>query len=431
MKSVATTRMFVKTDVGANNNKFWEITIDAAGTVSTRNGRVGSAGQKRALGQGERLMESKIREKLRGNYKEIEIVGAPDKCAAISGTELRSAAEEQIGRGDPVVTDLVRSLAAINRHQLLAATGGQMDLDLSTGIISTPVGVVTQANVEHARALLARLEPFVVSSNFDADRFRSTLQDYLMLVPQKVGAARGWHRNFLPDPDALARQGALLDQLESSITIALDRIRNAAKTDGKPAASAPSIFDVSLRLSEDPELLARVARFYRDGSSVKHMASKFRIGRVFDVSLGMMDREFELDGRKTGGVRQLWHGTRAHNLLSILKSGLIIPRSGGSIHVTGRMFGDGIYFSDQSTKSLNYSAGFWDGSAGSERRCYMFLADVAMGKPWHPDCTGSDLRPAPGHDSIFAKGGDLVRNNEMIVFRTGQVRLSHLVEFNI
>ncbi|WP_411840119.1 WGR domain-containing protein [Paracoccus sp. ME4] len=423
--------MFVKTDVEANNNKFWEITIDAAGTVSTRNGRVGSAGQKRTLGQGEKLVESKIREKLRGSYKEIEIVGAPETGGAIGSSELRSAAEDQIGRGDPVVTDLVRSLVAINRHQLLAATGGQMDLDLSSGIISTPVGVVTQANVERARALLAELEPFVVSQNFDAGSFRSTLQDYLMLVPQKVGASRGWHRSFLPDPDALSRQGALLDQLESSISIARDRIRDAANLDGKPGSAAASIFDVSLRLSEDAALLERVATFYRDGSSVSHMASKFRIGRVFDVSLGAMDREFERDGRKTGGIRQLWHGTRAHNLLSILKSGLIIPKSGGSIHVTGRMFGNGIYFSDQSTKSLNYSAGFWDGSAGSERRCYMFLADVAMGKPWHPDRTGSGLRPAAGHDSIFAKGGDLVRNNEMIVFRAGQVRLSHLVEFNI
>jgi poly [ADP-ribose] polymerase len=93
------------------------------------------------------------------------------------------------------------------------------------------------------------------------------------------------------------------------------------------------------------------------------------------------------------------------------------------------MFGNGVYFSDQSTKSLNYAAGYWDGKAADER-CYMFLADVAMGRPWHPDRTGSSVKPPAGYDSVFARGGkDRVLNNEMIVYRTSQVNLKYLVEF--
>ena len=111
------------------------------------------------------------------------------------------------------------------------------------------------------------------------------------------------------------------------------------------------------------------------------------------------------------------------------KSGLIIPKSNGSIQVTGRMFGNGIYFSDQSTKSLNYSYGYWDGGA-KDNRCFMFLADVAMGKPWHPTRTGPNVVPAAGHDSVYARGGrDIVQNNEMIVYRTSQAKLKYLVEF--
>ena len=153
------------------------------------------------------------------------------------------------------------------------------------------------------------------------------------------------------------------------------------------------------------------------------------MARIFDVSLGSMDKDYEADGAIVGGVSELWHGTRAHNLMSILKGGLIIPRSNGSIPVTGRMFGDGLYFSDQSTKSLNYAYGYWDGGRRDDR-CYMFLADVAMGKPWHPDRTGSSVKPPKGFDSVFARGGkDQVQNNEMIVYRTSQARLKYLVEF--
>lgn len=195
------------------------------------------------------------------------------------------------------------------------------------------------------------------------------------------------------------------------------------------SAEAPKIFDVSMRVSEDPDLRARILAFFKAGHHTKHASSNLRVARIFEVILGDMDRQYREDGLKVGGVMELWHGTRAHNLLSILRSGLIIPRENGSIHVTGRMFGNGVYFSDQSTKSLNYAAGYWDGKA-SEDRCFMFLADVAMGRPWHPDRTGASVKPPAGYDSVYARGGkDRVLNNEMIVYRTSQVNLKYLVEF--
>lgn len=421
----AETRMYVLTSAQANSNKFWEVSIAEDGVVSSRNGRVGSKGQERKLGQGEALFNRKIREKERKGYKFIEVVGAPSR-GAVNSEDLATAAEEQIGRGDPVIVGLVRELAQINRHQLLAATGGQMDIDLSTGIISTPVGVVTVQNLKDARELLGKIEPYVTKDNFDSPRFITTLEDYLMLVPQKVGARAGWHRDFLTDVEALTSQGQLLDQLEASIDVAQERVKAAADA---PDAPVQSIFDVKMTVSEDLVLRKRIESLYAAGRSNRHASHRLTPARIFEVSLGNMDREYEADGAKLGGVQELWHGTRAHNLLSILKSGLIIPKSSGSIHVTGRMFGDGLYFSDQSTKSLNYAYGYWDGGARDDR-CFMFLADVAMGKPCHPTKTGRNVTPEKGYDSVYARGGkDHVMNNEMIVYRTSQARLKYLVEF--
>ena len=424
----AQTLMYVLTDANANNNKFWEISRDEAGRVSTRNGRVGSAGQHRVLGAGDTLFNAKIREKERKGYKRIDVVGQPSEPGGINKAELIGAAEAQIGRGDPVISALVRQLAEINRHQIIAASGGQMNVDLVTGIVSTPVGVVTLANIRQARDLLQRLEPLIRGADFDSPDFLTPLEEYLMLVPQKVGSKRGWHRDFLAAEDALARQGTLLDQLEGSIEIAEDRLRKTCESESSDAAAA-RIFDVTMRASEDPELRDRVLAFFKAGHHAKHASSRLKVARIFEVTLGDMDREYREYGLRVGGVMELWHGTQAHNLLSILKSGLIVPRGNGSIHVTGRMFGNGVYFSDQSTKSLNYAAGYWDGKA-SDERCYMFLADVAMGRPWHPDRTGSSVKPPAGYDSVFARGGkDRVLNNEMIVYRTSQVNLKYLVEF--
>ena len=423
--TTAETRMYILTDANANNNKFWEVSIDEAEQVVTRNGRVGAKGQTRKLGQGMTLFNRKVREKERKGYKQIDVVGKAPSGAANSEV-LATAAEEQIARGNPVIAELVRELAKINKHQILAASGGQMDVDLGTGIISTPLGVVTAQNIEKARDLLQGFEQYVLKEDFDAPGFIDPLEQYLMLVPQKVGSRRGWHRNFLTDVDSLIQQSSLLDQLESSIEIATQRIRDA----GKEAPEAPKdIFNVTMSVCEDEKVRRHIEKIYESGRNRVHASHGLKMARIFDISLGSMDKDYEADGANIGGISELWHGTRAHNLMSILKGGLIIPKSNGSIRVTGRMFGDGLYFSDQSTKSLNYAYGYWDGGRRDDK-CYMFLADVAMGKPWHPDRTGSSVKPPKGYDSVFARGGrDQVMNNEMIVYRTSQARLKYLVEF--
>lgn len=59
----------------------------------------------------------------------------------------------------------------------------------------------------------------------------------------------------------------------------------------------------------------------------------------------------------------------------------------------------------------------------------MFVVDVAMGKYYVP--SGPRREPPPaGYDSYFAKGRESgVLNNEMIIFRTSQANITHLIEF--
>lgn len=426
MNEIVAREKYVMTDVEANNNKVWEVILHANGEVFTRNGRIGSEGQQRSLGFGGRpLMDRKIREKTRKGYEKIDIVDAQVGPQASTET-VKRAALDQIAGGCPTVSDLVGKLIRINRHQILAASGGQMDVSLDDGVVRTPVGVVTAENVRSARDLLIDLAPKVERRAFDDPDFILTLNRYLMLVPQKVGAKRGWHHEFMPDHESLLRQSALLDQLEGSIEIARKALDQARE---KAAGETPKIFDVRMALIEDGSVIDRITRFYRESLNTRHSSAHLRPQRVFSIDIATMSEAFRKDGEKIGNVRELWHGTRAHNLLSILKGGLIIPRSGGSIHVTGRMFGDGLYFSDQSTKSLNYAYGYWDGGSRDDT-CYMFLADVAMGREYTPrNATYDDPLPA-GYDSTFAVGGRSgVHNNEMIVYRTGQARLKYLIEF--
>jgi len=420
---IAEKQMFVLTDAFNNNNKFWEATLFENGDCQCRWGRIGTDGQSKTFfGIGVDGVRSKIREKTGKGYRMVSVVDAT------LNSSVKSVAQRELAGDNPELKVLIKRLAEANRHQILTASGGQMILDLSTGIISTPVGVVTLDSIEEARKLLLKFSVYVKKKDFDNPKYIGSLNDYLMLVPQKVGSSRGWHRDFLTTDISLVKQTNLLDQLESSVEMAVNQIQVAKD---KAAGKMVPTFDVTLSVLEDNKVIDSILKLFNSGVNVKHVSRDLKPVRFFEVDIASMSTAFDKDGAKIGNIMRLWHGTRLHNVLSILKSGLIIPK-GGSIQINGRMFGDGLYFSDQATKSLNYSYGYWDNDM-KDSNCFMFLADVAMGKPHTPIGSrySSHSFPVSGSDSTFAKAGKSgVMNNEMIVYRPSQAKLRYLVEFS-
>lgn len=437
MATVIEHKKYVAVNPLENNNKFWEYSVYDDNTMTFTYGRIdvtSTTTKPQTLDR--KKLNTKIREKLNDKtapYTEIQIVAAKQTPVAsgssLSKEQLKKIAEAEIGAGCPVVSTLVKKLAEANRHELIASTGGAMDIDLSTGIISTAMGVITGEAVDAARDHLADMTKFVIKRDFDNPDYVKALGDYLRLVPQRTPSNRGWHRYFISDDKDIAKQSSLLDQLETSVDLANQRLVDAAKApkknDGKPAQST---FEVKLNVIDDPAVIKMVNKLYKDTAQSIHMSHKLKPVRVYEVNIPHMSSAFEADGRKVGNIQMLWHGTRMFNVLSIMKRGLILPKTLSTMQIAGAMFGSGLYFSDQSTKSLNYAYGYWDGGR-RDSTCYMFLADVAMGKSYLP--TRPENGNKAGYDSCFAVGGKAgVMNNEMIVYRTSQANLRYLVEFS-
>ena len=163
-----------------------------------------------------------------------------------------------------------------------------------------------------------------------------------------------------------------------------------------------------------------------------HSSYNLDVKTVYSVEINTVKSSFDKHGAKMNNVLTLFHGTKISNVLSILKAGLIIPPR-SSPHVCGRLYGDGLYFSDQSTKSLNYATGgVWDNSGKRNSNCFMFLCSVGMGNMYKPNRNNyqSINYPVRGFDSTFAEAGSGVMNNEMIVYRCDQANLNHLIEFS-
>lgn len=414
---------YILADIASNSNKFWNITLFDDHRVETLWGRVGEAGQRKAFpypdpARAAQFYESKCREKERKGYRPqrtVEADGAPGRAAR--GGELAAVAREQIAAGCPVTAELVAVLARENIHQILSRT--TMTYDTSRGTFSTPLGIVTQDAILEARRLLTAIGSFVAAAAYDNPGLTRSLNDYLMIVPQDIGRRRPDPRQLYPDLAAVQRQNDLLDALDAS----LQQVVGPAGA----RAAGPRVFDCSLSLVEDGRELDRIRRKYRQTQQSIHGSSLLDVRRAFLVEIAPMRRAFEQDGLKLSNVWELWHGTKKGNLLSILSRGFVIPPSNAP-HCTGRLFGNGCYFSDQSTKSLNYSWGHWDGKY--DPNCFMFLCNVGMGRFHVPKGAGESL-PKRGRDSTFAQAGKSgVLNNEMIVYRTSQIDPVFLVEFS-
>ncbi len=419
---------YIKADVKQNNNKFWYITENDNATCMVQFGRVGGNGATKTHSfpsqpHAARFYESKCREKEgdRKGYRRLQVIDGVNgvSAEAASRHKLAKVAAEQIRSDCPRTQELVRYLTQANVHNILSATTMQYDLD--KGLFRTPCGIVTKGGIDQARLLLNHISAFVARRALRGKAYAEILNDYLMLIPQRVGRQLD-PQTLYPDLDAVQKQNAILDSLEASLQTAL-----AKPEDEEEEPASPKVFEVKLHLVQKKKELLRVDQKFRATLQKVHACSHLNLKTVYEVEIASMAGLFREKGRALGNVHELWHGTRASNLLSILKSGFVIP-PGNAPFCTGRMFGNGVYFSDQSTKSLNYAHGYWAGGQRDDN-CFMFLADVALGKSFVPDSPGGRL-PMPGYDSTFAKAGQSgVLNNEMIVYETRQINPRFLVEF--
>jgi poly [ADP-ribose] polymerase len=129
-------------------------------------------------------------------------------------------------------------------------------------------------------------------------------------------------------------------------------------------------------------------------------------------------------------VKQLWHGSRNENWLSIVKNSLMLHPNAV---ITGKMFGDGIYFAPSSMKSWGYTSYYgtrW--ARGNSSTAFMGVYATAYGDPkvidYPADYTQRKLK-AENKNCVHAKAGSYLMNDEIVFYDERAIVLNYLVEF--
>ena len=441
MATVVEHRKFVFARGRINSNKVWEVILYDNDDVEVRYGRVGSTLQtKTHSGAGRSKMEALIKSKTKkkdhydgGCYQDVKTLdageSAPISAKAASTAELRDIATKQIATC-PVTKSLVTFFTKVNAHNIHQATGGRITYNVAAGTFSTPLGIVTSDSIDEARLILDDITTRINKGRRRDGKFGTAFDELveglLMLIPQVVP------RKFVPqdlvgDISAVQKQSDILDGLAASVQAVMSTPKGGKKKVDKKA-DQPKLFDVRLKVVDDnAAVMDEIRKFYRKGSRRGHKSASLKMKRVLAIDMPSTQKAWDRDGGTMKNIWRLWHGTKASNLLSILKSGYYIPPSTAS-HVCGRAYGNGVYFSDSSTKSLNYAMDYWGG--GDEGRYFMLYNSVAMGRI-HVARNLFSGGARPGTDSTWDKGDGegVFQNTEMIVYRISQILPTHLIEF--
>lgn len=167
------------------------------------------------------------------------------------------------------------------------------------------------------------------------------------------------------------------------------------------------------------------------GSNVSQLVRAFRV--INKETEKRFNKFVDKAKNKKGDL--LWHGSRNENWWSIYQQGLKIRPANAVL--TGSMFGNGCYYANKAQKSIGYtslSGSYW--ARGGSAKAILALYEIHQGEQMiierhdssvHPYLDEAQLRKK-GKDSVYAKGGYDLRNDEFIVYNTDQSTIRYLVE---
>lgn len=399
---------------GSDHNKYYKASFDGS-TIYYEYGRIGATCTKGQKAGTRASYDKLINSKLKKGYIEVDTHEGKDMGQSANKDERVAKAIAQ----DPEVEAFVKKLVEANTHDLF---DGKYKLEMTaSGAVKTDIGVLTSNTITKAEGLLKRImkgEHTLIKEYF------TYIPHYVRIGQPLASVVTDWeHEKELFD---------VLKQHVADYEKNLENEKDVAIDD----EAFKGLFKLKLRAATTDELNSIKRMFDETKQDRHHRASQKQVKAALAIEYNDEEEaHYTTVQNKIGNVKQLWHGTTAQNVLNILRTGLFCPKSNDSRYgITGRMFGDGVYLSDQSTKALNYACGFW-GHASKGNATYMFLADTAMGNEYRPandiarHQIPSNARKG-GYDSIYIKGGTQgVINNEMIVWNTEQIRLSYLVIF--
>ena len=394
----------VMVDPTANNNKYYRMIPDENGnTFIVQYGRVGNLGyQTETYNMGK--WQKKLKEKLKKGYvDQTRLVAIP----VIKRKENR----EYAPISNASIASIVRQLQAMARQAI----------DDNYTISSDKV---TKTMIDEAQHLISQL-----NLSLDTSMFNDLLIELFRTIPRKmkhVADELVYHSSHYSR--IIQREQDLLDVMRGQVVT-----QNAMNEEEVSSSQSPSL-----------TILDKMGLQFNPVTSEDRVNINHQLGSLsgkFSNAWGVVNvktqNKFDhfVNTENIQNKKLLWHGSRNENWWSIINTGLMLRPNAVT---TGKMFGYGIYFAPSAQKSFGYTSyngSYWAG--GRSNIAFMSLFDVAYGKPYdiysHSNGVGSMTyetlqRVCNGAHCLHAHAGNILHNDEIVIYKENQVTIKYLVE---
>ena len=397
-----TPRHLVMVTAGANNNKYYDMKPQGDMWVATY-GRIGSGSQTRTYSK--REWDKKYNEKIHKGY-----IDQTDLIQDLISTEKPIQSEYK-------EIDNAEIAAIVERLQAMAKKAISENYTVSSN-------KVTQAMVDEAQNIITGLLNIT-----DVKIFNDELLKLFTTIPRKMSSVSSYIAKDNGEFNKIiSREQDLLDIMKGQV-VQKQVVEETKET--KPINDNTILKHLGLEFEEcSNEDIATIKVALGSCSDKFHKAWKVKNLRT--------QKRFDdfVKENNIKDVRLLFHGSRNENWWSIINSGLMLRPTNAVI--TGKMFGYGIYYAPKARKSLGYtslSGSYW--ARGSSSSGFMALMDVAYGKPYDVYSFDSKYynfnyealqKNCPGANCLHAHEGNMLRNDEIIVYKEEQCTIKYLVE---
>lgn len=389
----------------ANNNKYYEMQENNDDTFTVTYGRIGALGAVRSYPIAQ--WDKKYKEKVRKGYRDLSNLVTTnqlaDDFASLENTSIKH-----------LLTSLFRyAKKSIQTNYYVSAEE------------------VSIHQVERAQVVLTNLSDGI-ALKMDVVLFNQELLELYQIIPRKMASVKQHLIQQPTNEEDLSKIKELLAKEQATLDVMASQVELNTRKKETVVAKTDIMDQLGLQISplEDPKAIKMIQKMMGPDNNKFH--------RAFQVTNLHTQPAFDqfLDKSTNKKTKLFWHGSRNENWLSILKTGLILRPTNAVI--TGKMFGYGLYFADKCRKSLNYTSihgSYWAG--GNHNQAYMALFEVHTGaqmkisirKDWCGNLTEKSLKARnPKYDSVFAKGGADLLNNEYIIYNQNQCTVRYLVE---
>lgn len=394
-----------------DDNKFYTMTDNEDGTFTVEYGRIGED-YSDTYSYPIQDWAKKYKEKLRKGYKDVTYMYEQS-----NETEqpIHHAPIEQSG-----IAQLVKELQNFAQQSVIEN-------------YTVTAQNVTLTQLEEAQGLvddISLLVELIPQGKNPRKKIDDLLLKLFTVIPRKMNLVEDYLTQFLNDEQDVRKR-----VVEEQATLDVMRGEVLTHKNTKENNQHLTLLDamgIKIETAELDDIMAirqlMGNQYFDDYFQKAYKVTNFKTQKVFD---------HKVENTPNRRTKLLWHGSRNENWWSILKTGLVLRPSNAVI--TGKMFGYGLYFADKVKKSMGYSSlygSFW--TSGEANKAYLAIYEVHLGNCmrrkrhdyWMYELTEDLLKEKGNYDSLFARGGADLINNEYIVYNQAQCTIKYLVEIH-